>query len=95
MFGQSLFLVTILSHPAAKAFDLSNKDKRNGFGWLLPYIRVHNKTRNATKLVAPAIVGGLGALTHTLDTLVPVIGASGFATAAAATAIGTIVGSFR
>ncbi|CAL5374411.1 unnamed protein product [Camellia sinensis] len=33
-------------------------------------------TRNATGLVAPAIVAGLGALTHTLGILVPVIGAS-------------------
>ncbi|KAL7205666.1 hypothetical protein ACSBR2_018568 [Camellia fascicularis] len=54
-----------------------------------------DKTRNATGLVAPVIAAGLGALTYTLDTLVPVIGASGFATAAAATAIGTVVGSFR
>ena len=55
------------------------------------------QTRNATGLVAPAIVAGLGALTHTLGTLVPVIGASGFATAAAAaaTVIRTVVGSFR
>ncbi|KAF5943341.1 hypothetical protein HYC85_017418 [Camellia sinensis] len=36
-----------------------------------------------------------GALTHTLSTLVPVIGASGFATTAAATAIGTVVDNFR
>ncbi|CAL5404589.1 unnamed protein product [Camellia sinensis] len=49
------------------------------------------KTRNATRLVAPAIVAGLGALTHTLGTLVPVIGASGFATVAIA--IGIIVRS--
>ncbi|KAL7179885.1 hypothetical protein ACSBR1_043147 [Camellia fascicularis] len=41
------------------------------------------QTRKATRLVAPAIVAGLGALTRTLGTLVPVIGASGFATAAA------------
>ncbi|XP_028111913.1 putative phospholipid-transporting ATPase 9 isoform X2 [Camellia sinensis] len=53
------------------------------------------KTRNATGLVAPTIATGLGVLTHTLGTLVPVIGASGFATAAAATVIGTIVGGFR
>ncbi|CAL5345215.1 unnamed protein product [Camellia sinensis] len=54
-------------------------------------------TRNATGLVAPAIAAGLGALTHTMGTLVPVIGASGFATttAAIATAIETVVGSFR
>ncbi|CAL5344594.1 unnamed protein product [Camellia sinensis] len=51
------------------------------------------KTRNAKGLVTPAIAAGLGALTHTLGTLVPVIGASGFATAtaAAATAIGIVV----
>ncbi|CAL5419444.1 unnamed protein product [Camellia sinensis] len=53
------------------------------------------KTRNATSLVAPAIAVGLGAFTHILGTLVPVIGASGFAAAAAATALGTIVSSFR
>ena len=55
------------------------------------------QTRNAIGLVAPAIAAGLGALTHTFDTLVPVIGVNGFATAAAATAIaiGTVVGSFR
>ncbi|CAL5344836.1 unnamed protein product [Camellia sinensis] len=52
-------------------------------------------TRNATGLVAPAIATGLGVLTHTSGTLVPVIGASGFAIAAAATTIGTIVDSFR
>ncbi|CAL5408442.1 unnamed protein product [Camellia sinensis] len=51
------------------------------------------KTRNAKGLVTPAIAAGLGALTHTLGTLVPVIGASGFATAtaAAATAIRIVV----
>ena len=51
------------------------------------------QTRNAIGLVAPAIAAGLGALTHTFDTLVPVIGVNGFATAAAATAIaiGTVV----
>ncbi|CAL5349178.1 unnamed protein product [Camellia sinensis] len=52
-------------------------------------------TRNATRLVALAIVASLGALKHTLGTLVPVIGAGGFATAAAAIAIRTVVGSFR
>ncbi|GMP96083.1 hypothetical protein CsSME_00044884 [Camellia sinensis var. sinensis] len=52
-------------------------------------------TRNATGLVAPAIAVGLGVLTHTSGTLVPVIGASGFVTAAAATTIGTVVDSFR
>ncbi|THG15197.1 hypothetical protein TEA_009970 [Camellia sinensis var. sinensis] len=52
-------------------------------------------TRNATGLVAPAIAVGLGALTYTLGTLVPVVGASGFATAAIATVIGTVVSSFR
>ncbi|KAL7234475.1 hypothetical protein ACSBR1_017975 [Camellia fascicularis] len=52
-------------------------------------------TRNTTGLVAPAITAGLGALTHTLVTLIPVIGASGFATVAAVTIIGTVVSSFR
>ncbi|THG06864.1 hypothetical protein TEA_010201 [Camellia sinensis var. sinensis] len=52
-------------------------------------------TRNAIGLVAPAIAAGLSALTHTLGTLVPVIGASAFATDAAATTIGTAVDSFR
>ncbi|THF97555.1 hypothetical protein TEA_023557 [Camellia sinensis var. sinensis] len=44
-----------------------------------------------------AIAAGLGALIHTLGSLVPMIGVSGFATAATvtATAIGTVVGSFR
>ena len=42
----------------------------------------------ATGLVASAIASGLGTLAHTLGTLVPVIGANGFATTA--TAIGTI-----
>ncbi|THG02650.1 hypothetical protein TEA_017914 [Camellia sinensis var. sinensis] len=53
------------------------------------------QTRNATGLVVPAIAVGLGALTYTLGTLVPVIGASGFATATATTFIGTVIGSFR
>ncbi|KAL7217469.1 hypothetical protein ACSBR2_010841 [Camellia fascicularis] len=55
-----------------------------------------NQTRNATGLVALAIVVGLCVLTHTLGTLIHVIGASGFATATAeaATTIGTVVGSF-
>ncbi|CAL5418217.1 unnamed protein product [Camellia sinensis] len=44
-------------------------------------------TRNEIRLVAPAIVASLGALKHTLGTLVPVIGAGRFATAAAAIAI--------
>ncbi|CAL5350400.1 unnamed protein product [Camellia sinensis] len=68
-----------------------NEDRRQ---WLRFFFLMK---RNATGLVAPAIAVGLGALTHTLGTLVLVIGASGFATAAAAaaTAIGTIVGSFR
>ena len=55
--------------------------------------------RNATGLVAPAIVAGLGALTHTLGTIVPMIGASELATATATAtatiAIGTVVSSFR
>ncbi|GMP40891.1 hypothetical protein CsSME_00011174 [Camellia sinensis var. sinensis] len=60
--------------------------------WKEPYSML---TRNATRLVASPNVASLGALTHTLGTFVPVIGASGFATAVAATAIGTVVGSFR
>ena len=50
------------------------------------------QTRNARGLVAPSIATGLGAFTHTLGTFVPVIEASGFAIATAATAIGTVVG---
>ncbi|GMY12172.1 transmembrane and coiled-coil domain-containing protein 4-like isoform X1 [Fagus crenata] len=42
-------------------------------------------------LAAPAIAAGLSALAPTLGTLIPVIGASGFA--AAASAAGTVVGS--
>ncbi|CAN1226012.1 Uncharacterized membrane protein F35D11.3 [Linum perenne] len=42
-------------------------------------------------LAAPAIAAGFGALAPTLGTLIPVIGASGFA--AAATAAGTVAGS--
>ncbi|KAL7181287.1 hypothetical protein ACSBR1_040210 [Camellia fascicularis] len=53
------------------------------------------QTRNATGLVAPAIAAGLGALTHTLGTLVPVIRASGFATIIAAATIRTVGRSFR
>lgn len=44
-----------------------------------------------TGLAAPAIAAGFGALAPTLGTLVPVIGASGFA--AAASAAGTATGS--
>lgn len=44
-----------------------------------------------TGLAAPAIAAGFGALAPTLGTLVPVIGASGFA--AAASAAGTVTGS--
>lgn len=44
-----------------------------------------------TGLAAPAIAAGFGALALTLGTLVPVIGASGFA--AAASAAGTVTGS--
>ncbi|CAL5408880.1 unnamed protein product [Camellia sinensis] len=36
------------------------------------YLHLPIVTRNATGLVAPAIAAGLGALTHTLGTLVPV-----------------------
>ncbi|CAL5391726.1 unnamed protein product [Camellia sinensis] len=49
-------------------------------------------TRNARELVAPTIAAGLGAFTHTLGTLVPVIGASGFAIAIAAAAATTAIG---
>ncbi|CAN6541565.1 unnamed protein product [Malus baccata var. baccata] len=42
-------------------------------------------------LAAPAIAAGLGALAPTLGTIIPVIGASGFA--AAATAAGSVAGS--
>ena len=45
----------------------------------------------STGLAAPAIAAGLGALAPTLGTLIPVIGASGFA--AAASAAGTVAGS--
>ncbi|XP_028087043.1 protein argonaute 4A-like [Camellia sinensis] len=45
------------------------------------------ETRNATGLVVLATAAGLGASTHTLGTLVPMIGA-------VAIAIGTVVGSF-
>ncbi|THG18525.1 hypothetical protein TEA_015223 [Camellia sinensis var. sinensis] len=64
---------------------------------LKPYVVAEPEiqTRNATGLVAPAIAVDLGALTYTLGTFVPVIGASGFATAAGATALGTVVSSFR
>ncbi|XP_028052094.1 uncharacterized protein LOC114256638 [Camellia sinensis] len=53
---------------------------------------MENATRNATGLVAATIATGLGALTHTLGTFIPVIGASGFATAPAATVIETVIG---
>lgn len=42
-------------------------------------------------MAAPAIAAGFGALAPTLGTIVPVIGASGFA--AAAEAAGTVAGS--
>jgi hypothetical protein len=44
-----------------------------------------------TGLAAPAIAAGFGALAPTLGTLMPVIGASGFA--AMATAAGSVAGS--
>lgn len=46
---------------------------------------------HSTGLAAPAIAAGLGALAPTLGTLIPVIGASGFA--AAFGAAGTVAGS--
>ncbi|KAL7177299.1 hypothetical protein ACSBR2_030618 [Camellia fascicularis] len=62
--------------------------------YIIDMIQSHPaQTRNATRLVASAIAKGLGALTHTLGTLVPVIAASEFATAA--TTIRTVVGNFR
>lgn len=42
-------------------------------------------------LAAPAIAAGFGALAPTLGTIIPVIGASGFA--AVATAAGSVAGS--
>ncbi|GMP33236.1 hypothetical protein CsSME_00006650 [Camellia sinensis var. sinensis] len=84
--------------------DLGQLQVRNEFSWhgcpekdpsVVHLDVLDTETRNAIGLVAPAIVAGLGALTYTLDTLVLVIGASGFATAAATTTIGTVVGSFR
>ena len=47
--------------------------------------------KHKTGLAAPAIAAGLGALAPTLGTLIPVIGAGGFA--AAASAAGTVAGS--
>ena len=44
-----------------------------------------------TGLAAPAIAAGFGALAPTLGTIMPVIGASGFA--AMATAAGSVAGS--
>lgn len=44
-----------------------------------------------TGLAAPAIAAGFSALAPTLGTLIPVIGASGFA--AAASAAGSVAGS--
>lgn len=44
-----------------------------------------------TGLVAPAIAQGLGALAPTLGSIIPAIGAGGFA--AAATATGSVAGS--
>ena len=48
-------------------------------------------TRSLTGLAAPAIAAGFGALAPTLGTMIPLIGASGFA--AAATAAGSVAGS--
>ncbi|CAL5391359.1 unnamed protein product [Camellia sinensis] len=56
---------------------------------------LHLSYKKCNRLIAPVIAAGLGVLTHTLGTLVLVIGASGFATTAAATTIGTVVGGFR
>ncbi|KAL7250423.1 hypothetical protein ACSBR1_012434 [Camellia fascicularis] len=56
---------------------------------------LHLSYKKCNKLIAPAIAAGLGVLTHTSGTFVPMIGASGFATTVAATTIGTVVGGFR
>ncbi|CAL5336746.1 unnamed protein product [Camellia sinensis] len=65
-------------------------------GAVMDFLFATLKTRNATRLIALTIATSLGDLTHTLGTLVSVIGANGFATAAAAApVIGTVVGSFR
>ena len=45
----------------------------------------------STGLATPAIASGFGALAPTLDTIMPVIGAGGFA--AVASAIGSVAGS--
>ena len=55
-----------------------------GHGILLPLLSV-------TGLAAPAIAAGFGALAPTLGTIIPVIGAGGFA--AVATAAGSVAGS--
>lgn len=47
--------------------------------------------RERTGLAAPAIAAGFGALAPTLGTIIPAIGASGFA--AVATAAGSVAGS--
>lgn len=47
--------------------------------------------KHYTGLAAPAIAAGISALAPTLGTLIPVIGASGFA--AVASAAGTVAGS--
>ncbi|CAL5419531.1 unnamed protein product [Camellia sinensis] len=70
------------------ALDLKQCGKSCKLRWL-NYLRPDIKRG----LVALAIAMGLGALVYTLGTLIPVIGASGFAVAA--TAVGIIVGSFR
>lgn len=56
------------------------------FRYLISFIWLYS-----TGLAAPAIAAGFGALAPTLGTLVPVIGAGGFA--AAASAAGTVAGS--
>ncbi|CAL5380072.1 unnamed protein product [Camellia sinensis] len=87
-------LATMFYHALRAGFPCSRID--NG-AWKRFHKQLQHfpMTRNAKGLVAPAIVTSLGVLTHTLRTLVPVIEASGFATTAAITIIGTVVGSFR
>ncbi|THG23207.1 hypothetical protein TEA_027563 [Camellia sinensis var. sinensis] len=81
---------SVLSKAVEKKQDSANQFTQDG---------VEDDSGSASRgnwwqgLVTLAIVACLGALAHTLGILVPVIGASEFATAA--TAIGTVANSFR
>ncbi|XP_028111005.1 protein RETICULATA-RELATED 6, chloroplastic-like [Camellia sinensis] len=94
-----LYAVRKLLNPA---LDTKQRIKRSPIlktavvygGFLGTSANLRYQTRNTTRLVALAIAAGLGALTHTLGTVVPVILASGFATVTTAIVIGTVVGSF-